>query len=177
VRPVKTIVAYSRDQNRREEFCREMSQSLGITVQPAANPEEAARGMDIVITATTSKVPVFDGAWLEKGTHVNAVGGNFLRRREIDVETVRRAACVVVDSVEQSQLESGELTQAVEAGAFFWEDARELGLVVAGDFPGREDDSEITLFKSNGVALEDVALAGRIYQAAVDAGIGEPLPF
>jgi alanine dehydrogenase len=88
---------------------------------------------------------------------------------------VRRCACVVVDSREQSMMESGELAKAVEAGAFYWEDARELGLVVTGDFPGREDDKEITLFKSNGIALEDVALAGRIHQAALKAGAGEPL--
>jgi ornithine cyclodeaminase len=99
-----------------------------------------------------------------------------LSRRELDDETIRRCACVVVDSIEQSMLESGELAAAVEAGAFYWEDARELGLVVLGDFPGREEDREITLFKSHGIALEDVALAGAIYQAAVKAGAGEPIP-
>jgi len=92
------------------------------------------------------------------------------------VETVRRSACVVVDSIEQAKMESGDLSRAAEADAFYWEDARELGLVVTGEFPGREDVKEITLFKSNGIALEDVALAGKIYQAAVAAGFGENLP-
>jgi alanine dehydrogenase len=133
--------------------------------------------MDIVITATNSKEPVFNGSWLAAGTHVNAAGSNSLSRRELDAETMRRAACVVVDSIEQSRLEAGDLAVAVEAGAFYWEDVRELGSVVTGEFPGREDDSEITIFKSNGIALEDVAFAGRIYQAAVKAGIGERLPF
>jgi alanine dehydrogenase len=177
VRPIRAITVYGRDQERREEFCREMSATLGISVTPATGPEQTAREMDIVITATNSKEPVFDGAWLAAGAHVNAVGSNSLGRRELDIETVRRAACVVVDSIDQSQLEAGDLAGAVEAGAFFWEDARELGLVVTGDFPGREDDSEITIFKSNGIALEDVALAGRIYQAAVKARMGERLPF
>jgi len=83
----------------------------------------------------------------------------------------------VVDSTQQSMLESGDLARAVEVEAFYWEDARELGLVVTGEFPGREDDTEITLFKSHGIALGDVALAGRIYQAAVQSGIGQKLPF
>ncbi len=177
VRPVKAILAYGRDRVRCEEFCREMSTTLGVSVTPASGPEQAARESDIVITATNSKEPVFSGAWLAGGAHVNAIGSNHLSRREIDTETVRRAACVVVDSIEQSKLEAGELATAADEGAFYWEDARELGLVVVGDFPGREDDSEITLFKSNGIALEDVAFAGKIYQAAQNADLGERLPF
>lgn len=176
VRPIKTVMAYGRDGTRCEEFCRQMSATLGISVTPASSPEQAAREMDIVITATNSKEPVFSGAWLAAGTHVNAIGSNHLNRREIDTETVRRAACVVVDSLEQSRLEAGDLAAASEEGIFYWEDARELGLVVVGDFPGREEDSEITIFKSTGVALEDVAIAGRIYQAAQKAGLGEHLP-
>jgi alanine dehydrogenase len=176
VRPIRTIVAYGRDPERRDGFCREMSQTLGVRVEPAANPEQAAQDMDIIITATTSKEPVFKGEWLAKGVHINAVGANHLKRCEIDVETVRRSACVVVDSLEQSMLESGDLVNAAEAGAFYWEDARELGAVVTGDFPGREEATEITIFKSNGIALEDVAFAGQIYRAAVKAGVGESLP-
>ncbi len=177
VRPIKTVVAFGRDQEGREKFCKEMSDILGITVTPAANPEDAVKGMDIVITATSSKEPVFKGEWLEKGTHINAVGSNHLSRHEIDVETVRRSACVVVDSAEQARLEAGDLAPAAEAGAFFWEDARELGMVVTGEFPGREDPAEITLFESLGVALEDVALAGKVFAAATKAGVGTQLPF
>lgn len=176
VRPIETIVAYSRDAAKREQFCKEMTAALGRGVYPAATAEEAVKEMDIVSTATTSKEPVFRGEWLAKGTHVNAVGSNFLSKQEIDVETIRRSACVIVDSVEQSKLEAGDLVRAAEVEALYWEDVRELGQVVAGDFPGREDDSEITLFKSTGIALEDVAFAGRIYQAAVEARIGEKLP-
>ncbi len=176
VRAIQTVLAYGRSPARRESFCREMTEKLGIGVYPAAAPEEAVKEMDIVITATTSKEPVFRGEWLAKGTHINAVGSNFLSKQEIDVETVSRSACVVVDSLEQSRLESGDLARAAEADAFYWEDARELGLVVVGEFPGREDDSEITLFKSNGIALEDVALAGKLYHEALSAGAGEELP-
>ncbi len=177
VRPITTVIAYSRNADNRERFCKEVSEAVGVGVQPAPSPEEAARDMDIIVTATTSKEPVVKGEWLAQGTHINAIGSNFLSRQEIDVEAVRRSACVVVDSCEQAMLESGDLARAAEAEAFYWEDARELGLVVVGDFPGREDASEITLFESQGIALEDVALAAGIYEQALQAGIGERLPF
>jgi ornithine cyclodeaminase/alanine dehydrogenase-like protein (mu-crystallin family) len=177
VRPIKTVLAFSRNAENRDKFCKEMSAATGIDVHPASIPEEAVKEVDIVVTATTSKEPVFKGEWLPEGTHINAIGANFLSRQEIDVEAVKKSACVVVDSCEQAQLESGDLARAADAEAFYWEDARELGLVVVGEFPGREDAREITLFESQGVALEDVALAARIYEQALKAGVGEPLPF
>jgi ornithine cyclodeaminase/alanine dehydrogenase-like protein (mu-crystallin family) len=173
VRPVKTIVAYSPDADHRQNFCQEMSERLQIGVYPADSPQDVVKDIDLLITATDSKVPVFEGAWLPPGVHINAIGCNFLSKQEIDVETVRRSACVVVDSVEQAILEAGDLAKAAEAEAFYWEDASELGLVVIGEFPGREDDSEITLFKSHGIALEDVALAARVYEAALQDGAGD----
>jgi ornithine cyclodeaminase/alanine dehydrogenase-like protein (mu-crystallin family) len=177
IRPIKTAVAYSRDPEKRERFCKEMTASLGIGVYPASTPEEAVKDMDIIITATDSKEPVFKGEWLSKGTHINAIGANFISKQEIDVTTVEKSACVVVDSCEQAMLESGDLACAAKEEAFYWEDARELGLVVVGEFPGREDASEITLFESQGIALEDVALAARVYEQALKAGVGERLPF
>jgi len=177
VRPVKTVLVYSRNAQKREQFCKEMTESLGIGIYPAASPEEAVREMDIIVTATDSSEPVFKGEWLPKGVHINAIGANFLSRQEVDVETVKKSACVVVDSCEQAMLESGDLARAAEIEAFYWEDARELGLVVTGEFPGREDPAEITLFESQGIALEDVALAARIYESALKAGKGESLPF
>jgi alanine dehydrogenase len=177
VRPIKTVLAYSRNSEKCEKFCKEMTESVGIGIYPASTPEEAVKGMDIVVTATTSKEPVFKCEWLSKGTHINAIGANFLSRQEVDVDTVGKSACVVVDSYEQAMLESGDLARAAEAEAFYWEDARELGLVVVGEFPGREDAGEITLFESQGIALEDVAFAARIYEQALERGIGERLPF
>ena len=92
--------------------------------------------MDIVVTATTSKEPVFKGEWLSKGTHINAIGANFISKQELDVETVGKSACVVVDSCEQAMLESGDLARAAEAEAFYWEDARELGTCCSWRIPG-----------------------------------------
>jgi alanine dehydrogenase len=177
VRPIKTVVAFSRDPGKCNKFCQEMTELMGIGVYPASAPEEAAKEMDIIVTATTSKDPVLQADWISKGTHVNAIGGNSISRQEIDVGTVRKSACVVVDSREQAMLESGDLTRAAEAEAFYWEDAQELGLVVAGEFPGREDADEITLFESQGIALEDVALAARVYEQAAKSSTGERLPF
>jgi alanine dehydrogenase len=177
VRPIKTVSVYSRNSEKCEQFCKEMAEFLGIEIFPAATPEQAAKEMDILVTATTSRTPVFKGEWLAKGTHINAIGANFLTKQEIDVETVGKSACVVVDSREQAMLESGDLARAAEAETFYWEDARELGLVVTGEFPGREDASETTLFESQGIALEDVALAAKIYEQALKKGTGARLPF
>ncbi len=177
VRPIKTVVAYSRNPEKCGRFCKEMTESLGVGVYPASSPEEAAKDMDIIVTATTSQEPVFRGEWITKGTHINAIGANFLSKQEIDVEAVRKSACVVVDSCEQAMLESGDLACAAKEEAFYWEDARDLGLVVVGEFPGREDAAEITLFESQGIALEDVAFAARIYEKALKAGVGERLAF
>jgi len=177
VRSIASVAAYSPNQEHLAKFCGEMTKSLGIEIRPAGSPEEAVKDVDIVVTATTAKEPVLKGEWLAKGTHLNATGANFLVKQEIDVEAIRRSACVVVDCAEQAQLEAGDLARAAEEEVFYWEDARELGLVVTGEFPGREDDSEITLFRSTGIAMEDVAMAGKIYEAATKAGIGKPLPF
>ncbi len=175
--PIKTVIAYSRDPEKRDKFCKELTESLGVGIYPAATPEEAVKEMDIVVTATTSKEPVFKGEWLSKGTHINAIGANFLTKQELDEKAVGSCACVVVDSYEQAMLESGDLAHAAKAESFYWEDARELGLVVVGEFPGREEAGEITLFESQGIALEDIALASRIYEQAIKAEIGERLPF
>jgi alanine dehydrogenase len=177
VRPIKSVLVYSRTSEKLQRFCKEMTKAIGIDVLPAANPQAAVKEMDIIVTATSSKEPVFNGEWLSKGTHINAMGASFLAKQEIDVETVRKSACVIVDSIEQAMLECGDLSHALEGGAFYWEDAQELGSVVTGDFPGREDAGEITLFESQGIALEDIALAAVIYEQALKSGKGESLPF
>ncbi|MDR0842719.1 MAG: ornithine cyclodeaminase family protein [Acidobacteriota bacterium] len=177
VRPIKNVVVHSRTADKLENFCKEVAATTGLEVTAAAKPADAACETDIIVTATTSEVPVLKGEWVGKGTHINAVGSNFLSKQELDVKTVGKCSCVVVDSAEQAILECGDLAKAVEAEAFYWEDARDLGLVVAGEYPGREDASEITLFESQGIALEDVVLAAEIYEKAVKEGRGEKLPF
>jgi alanine dehydrogenase len=172
VRQIKTAKVYSRSPERREAFARRMTALLRSEVTAVDSPEEAARGCSIVVTATTARTPVLEGKWLEPGAHVNAVGSNFLSKAEIDVEAIRRASIVAVDSVEQSKSEAGDLIPAIERGVISWESVTELGRIVAGREPGRAADSDITLFKSNGIALEDISTALRVYNLARERGVG-----
>lgn len=174
VRPLTGIRAFGRDPDRLREFCRDTEAACGVKTVPCASVEEAVRGADIVVTATSSPKPVLEGAWLRPGVHVNAVGSNRADRRELDDAVVDRAGLIVVDSIEQARLEAGDLL-AVGGGAPL-DRATELKDIVVGAKPGRRDGSEITLFKSLGVGLEDLAAASLVYDRAVAQGIGRPLP-
>jgi alanine dehydrogenase len=172
VRTCQSIKAYGRDATRRQAFCRDMSAQLRIPVEPAATAEAAVNGMDVVITSTNARDPLFDGTWLEPGAHVNAIGSNALIRREIDDTTVRRSALIVVDSKEQARFECGDLLGPLERGLIHWEQIRELGDVVVGVIPGRRQTSDITLFESHGLAIWDLAAGMAVYDAAKAKGIG-----
>jgi alanine dehydrogenase len=175
VRSIQAIQAFGRDAARRQIFCTDMSQQLGIPVEPAASPEAVVKGMDVVITATSARDPLFDGHWLEPGTHINAIGSNALIRREIDDTVVRRSALIIVDSKAQAHLECGDLLGALERGLVHWEQIHELGEVVAGMIPGRRQASDITLFESHGLAIWDLAAGTAVYEAAKAKGIGREL--
>lgn len=176
VRKIVSIRAYGRDPARRATFAAEMSSKLGIPVDPMPSAEAVVEGADIVITATTAKEPVLRGAWFERGVHINAIGANVARRRELDKEAVTKAHLLVTDSKEQAREEAGDLIQVFEGQEVKWESVRELCEIVSGKCPGRKTDSEITVFKSNGIALWDVALAGRVYELAVGGRLGAEIP-
>lgn len=175
VRKIKSIKAYGRNSQRREAFARKMSSLLRVDVSPVESPEEAARGQAIVITATSAREPVLKGEWIESGTHLNVVGSNFLSKAEVDVETIKRASIIAVDSIEQSRIEAGDLLPAIERGVISWESITELGRIVAGIHRGRTSENDITLFKSNGIALEDISTALRVYNLARSKGIGKEI--
>jgi len=175
VRNVKKISVYSRNAAGREAFSKEMEKLLRVTVTPVGTPEEAMRDADCVITSTTAFEPVFKGDWLRKGMHINAIGGNFLFKREIDEKTVRSADIIVAESLEQSRMEAGEFLPLIEKGTLRWSQLIELGDVVAGKVKGRATDEDITLFKSLGIAVEDIAVAAHVYKVAKGAGIGTKL--
>ncbi len=175
-RKLERIRAFGRDAQRREKFAKEMTERLGVPVTPASSAEEAVRGADIVITSTTSKTPVIEGEWIEPGTHISAIGSNFAEKREIDTEAVRRSDVIAADSVEQSKIESGDLIQAFAGDESRWATVRELADIVAGKVPGRTKPEQVTLFKSNGIAIEDIVVAGRIYELAQQRGIGRDIP-
>jgi ornithine cyclodeaminase/alanine dehydrogenase-like protein (mu-crystallin family) len=112
VRRLVRIRAFGRDAERREKFCREMSERIGVAVEPMNSGEEAVRGADILITATSATKVVLEGAWLLPGVHINAMGTNWPQKRELDAAAVGRASKIVVDSIEQSRMEAGDLIQA-----------------------------------------------------------------
>jgi ornithine cyclodeaminase/alanine dehydrogenase-like protein (mu-crystallin family) len=172
VRRVRLVQVYSPNEERRRRFAAEMSEACQTDVVPVPRPEMAAEDKDIVITATTSREPVLNGSWLAQGTHINAIGSNFLSKAEVDVATIRRCADVVVDSKDQARLEAGDFQQAFEEGVLHWSDVRELGPVIVGRYPVRKHAQDVTLFKSLGIAVEDVAVAARVYARAQAEGVG-----
>jgi ornithine cyclodeaminase/alanine dehydrogenase-like protein (mu-crystallin family) len=172
VRKVRQAQVYSRNEENRRRFADEMSSRYEVEVVAVPRPEMAAEKKDVIITATTSREPVLLGNWVAQGAHVNAIGSNFLGKAEVDVALLRRCALIAVDSKDQARLEAGDFQQALEEGALHWSEVRELGQVVVGRYPGRQHDHDVTLFKSLGIALEDVAVAARVYTAARAAGLG-----
>ena len=175
VRRLKRVWIVNRKPERRQAFIQKMQPQVKAELLQAENVEQAVRTSHIITTITSSREPVFKGEWLQPGTHINAAGGNLLLRREIDDEAVMRSNRLVVDSIEQSKIEAGELMGVIETGRRHWEDFIELRDVVAGLKPGRTSPSDITLFKSLGLALEDVAIGKLVYERAVERGIGKIL--
>jgi ornithine cyclodeaminase/alanine dehydrogenase-like protein (mu-crystallin family) len=176
VRRLERVRAFGRDPERREKFCREMSERIGVAVEPMHSGEEAVRDSEIVITATSATKVVLEGAWLAPGMHINAMGANWPQKRELDAAAVDRAHKIVVDSIEQSKMEAGDLIQAFGEDQTRWTAVQELSQFVAGKATGRSAADQITLFKSNGIATWDLAAAVRVYEMAVAQNLGQPIP-
>jgi len=176
VRKLESARAYGRDAAKREKFCKQMSERLGIPVHASPSPGEAVRGADIVCTATTASHPVVNGTDLAPGAHINAIGANHAHKRELDDEAIASADVIVVDSVEQSQQEAGDLIIAFHGDESCWTGVKKLSEIVAGKTAGRTSDSEVTLFKSNGIASWDLAAAMKVYAMAREKKMGRELP-
>ena len=172
VRKIERVSTFGRDPKRRQSFAREMSAKLGVPVEATASVEEAVNDADIVITSTTASKPVVEGRWLRAGMHINAIGANFPEKAELDADAVNRADVICADSREQSKLEAGDLIQAFEGDYSRWNDVKELSDLVAGRVEGRTSPEQITLFKSNGIAIEDIVTAGRVYELALQRRVG-----
>jgi ornithine cyclodeaminase/alanine dehydrogenase-like protein (mu-crystallin family) len=172
VRKVRRVAVFSPNEERRKAFSEEMSACCEVEVVPVSRPEQAAEDKDIIITATSSREPVLLGQWVPQGAHLNAIGSNFLGKAELDVATIRKCADVVVDSKDQARLEAGDFQQAIEDGALHWTDVRELGQVIVGRYPVRKHVHDVTLFKSLGIAIEDVVVASRLHALALAQGVG-----
>lgn len=176
VRDPERVVVYSRSEETRKDFAGRMGERLALEIETTSSPEEPA-AQDIVITVTSSKEPVLRGEWLTPGAHVNAAGSNFIFKSEIDRDVVRRASFVCVDSREELGLEAGDLMLPLETGHLLPEAVYELGQVVAGQVPGRRGPEDITLFASQGLALEDMAAARIVYDRALEQDLGRDIDF
>ncbi|MBI1786874.1 MAG: ornithine cyclodeaminase family protein [Acidobacteria bacterium] len=167
VRPIRSARVWSRSAEKRERFAEEAAQALSIEVRAISSAEEAVRGAQIVVTATNAREPVLESEWIADGAHVNAMGSNQAQRRELPSDLVRRASLVVVDSREQARLESGDLLMS---------GLPDQSWIELQDVTGRPSPGGVTLFKSNGLALEDVAAAGYVYERALEEKRGSRLP-
>jgi ornithine cyclodeaminase/alanine dehydrogenase-like protein (mu-crystallin family) len=169
VRQVRSVKIWSRNADKRTQFAEQNG------AEPVATAETAVSSADVVITATNSKDPVLEAGWIAPGAHVNAMGSNQAKRRELPPELLERASRVVVDAMDAARLESGDLLLAW--GEENWpEKVCELSQIVTGRVPGRTRPDEITIFKSNGLAVEDVAVAGFVYEQALAKGQGLAMP-
>ena len=174
VRPIKTVKAYDVSKERLKAFSKEMSAKLGIDITAVIDTSEPALA-DIVVTATTSDKPFLMSRWVRAGTHINAMGANAPTKSEIDPDLMKRAK-IFVDFKEQVLTEAGDIIDIVKSGELKEaEISAELGELVVGTKRGRSDAEEITLFKSVGVAIEDLALALEVYERARKLGIGKEI--
>ncbi len=174
VRRIRKGWAYDIIPDRSRTFCQRMMDRVGVELMPSERPEDAAQA-DIIITSTTSNKPFLSGDWVKPGTHVNAMGANSPSKQELDISLLKRSK-IVVDMKEQALSEAGDLIAPISKGLISSESIyAELADLVSGRKPGRVDDTEVTVFKSVGVAIEDVAIAKISYQRAVEAHVGREL--
>jgi ornithine cyclodeaminase/alanine dehydrogenase-like protein (mu-crystallin family) len=174
VRTLREVRVWSRKQERREDFARRCAAKFNLNVKAAGTARECVENAHIVVTATNSKEPVIESEWISPGTHINAAGSNWAQRRELPTGLIcDRRALVAVDSVEVGKIESGDLLIPQHERGLASLPAIELSEIIAGKCPGRGSQDQITVFKSNGLAAEDIAVAGYIYEEASRRGLGQ----
>ncbi len=170
-RDISKALVYDISDAAADSFVADMSKKLDIPIQKADSPDQVLEA-DILCAATSSPTPLFDGSNVKPGTHINGIGSHTPNARELDTEVIQRSK-LVGDSREACFNEAGDIMIPLQEGAIdeshFY---AELGEVVIGKKEGRADDSEITIFKSNGLAIQDAATAKLVYDKAVEAGIG-----
>jgi ornithine cyclodeaminase len=171
-RPLRRVRAWSRDPEHVRAFAQRAARALGIRVEAAGSAREAVEGADLVCTVTSSREPVLRGEWLAAGAHVNAVGASLPSARELDTAAVVRAR-LFVDRRESALSEAGDFLIPRREGAVDEGHIRgELGELLLGRGRGRESDADVTIFKSLGLAVEDVAAARLIHENAGRTGSG-----
>jgi len=176
VRPIERAKVYDIDNEASRRLVEELGpayEAKGIDLTAVGTAEDAVRGADVVVTATTSKTPVLSGGALEPHAHVNAIGAFTPEMQELDEDTVAAASKIVVDTKEGVLEEAGDIRVPLESGAIAEDDLHaEIGEVAAGWRPGREHGDGVTVFKAVGLAVLDVAAARLVYDRAVEKGLG-----
>lgn len=168
VRAIRKVFVYSRNQARREAFAEECTRAFALPITPMDSAGETVRHADIVVTATFAKEPVLESSEIRPGTHINAMGSNNAQRRELPADLIERASLIAVDSIEQAKIEAGDLLLAWSE-----EDWNTPRLIELKDAVGvHRAHNDITIFKSNGLGVEDVAAGAFVYEKAREAGIG-----
>jgi ornithine cyclodeaminase/alanine dehydrogenase len=165
---LERVVAYCRTEESLRRFCAAVGAEAGESHREAGE-------QDVVVTVTTSRDPVLRGDWLSEGALVCAVGANRPDRRELDNVVLERATFVCCDSKEDARLESGDLIEPVASGVLDWLEVHELQEVVAGELRGRQAETDVVVFKSNGLAAWDVAIAAEVVERARARGVGREL--
>ena len=173
---LEEIKVFGRKADRLNDFCHRLSAATGKAVVPAASPEAVVHGSQVLGTVTTAASPLFDAEWIEPGTHINGAGSNALIRQEISEAAVRRCGLVCVDSVATALAEAGDLLPLLEKGRLHVRQLIELGDILIGRQTGRSNAEQITLFESQGMAIQDLAVAVRVLAAAKTAGLGVEIP-
>lgn len=180
VRPIRLVKVYATTREGRERFARELGEQLAVEVRPVDEPRDVLRGSDVVVTATNSADPVFDGRWLEPGTHlVSMIAANrFDQRRELDDEAVRRCDLVVVNLKEQVEIDQQpELISPLRKGYLRWEQIHELAELVTGRIAGRTGASQTTHHNNNvGMGIQFAAVGDLVLRKARERRIGTELP-
>jgi ornithine cyclodeaminase/alanine dehydrogenase-like protein (mu-crystallin family) len=177
VRTLREVRVFSRDPAHRDDFVQQVKSSVSgsITIRSAGSLQEAVDGAEILTTITPAARPIFPGEWLQAGVHLNVCGSNYPERREVDGRTVARADLVVADDVEAARVEAGDLLLATREGQLNWARVHSLRDVVVGS-TGSRQPSDVTLFKSVGLAIEDVAAGAAVLELAEARGLGQRLP-
>ena len=175
---LESIVCYSEDTpENRQKFASGMSEELGITTTVAASTRDVVERSHILALATTATTPIIDSDWVQEGTHINAIGSHAPGVRELDTATVVKSK-IVCDQVQACLAEAGDIRIPIEEGALAEGDIYgEIGELVTGTKQGRENDQEITLFKSVGLSIQDISVAHYVYQKALERGVGTEFEF
>lgn len=174
--PIELVKVFGRNPDKLGGFCARLSELTGRRVVAASNAEDVVRDADLVGTVTSAASPLFDAAWLKPGVHVNAAGSNALIRQELSEDAIRRCDVVAVDAVATALAEAGDLLPLLEKGRLHVRQLVELGEIIVGRHPGRSDTAQITLFESQGMAIQDLAVGVRVLEAALARGLGQEIP-